>query len=133
MMPPYSCCTPGRKPGTSTNVTSEMLNALQKRMNRLDLIDALMSIAPGEDRRLVGDDADRPAQDPAEADDDVGGVAGLDLQEVAPVDDPADHVAHVVALLGLDGHDLGQLGVGVDVVVVGELGEDLRGCSRAGS
>ena len=46
MMPPYSCCTPGRNPGTSTNVTSGMLNALQKRMNRLDLIEALMSIAP---------------------------------------------------------------------------------------
>ena len=55
-----------------------------------------------------------------------GGVAGLDLEEVAPVDDAADHVAHVVALLGLDGHDRGQLGVGVDVVVVGDAGRLLE-------
>ena len=46
MMPPYSCCTPGRKPGTSTNVTSGMLKALQKRMNRLALVAALMSSTP---------------------------------------------------------------------------------------
>ena len=48
-----------------------MLNALQKRMNRLALSEALMSMHAGEHRRLVGDDADRPAEDAAEADDDV--------------------------------------------------------------
>ena len=79
-----------------------MLKALQKRMNRLALIGGVDVERAGEDRGLVGDDADRPAQDAAEADDDVRRVAGLDLQEVAAVDDPADHVAHVVALLGLD-------------------------------
>ena len=57
-----------------------------------------------------------------EADDHVHGVAGLDLEEIALVDDAADHVAHVVALLGLDGHDLVQLGVGIDVVVGGQAG-----------
>ena len=46
MMPPYSCCTPGRKPGTSTKVTSGMLKALQNRMNRAALSEALMSRTP---------------------------------------------------------------------------------------
>ena len=93
-----------------------MLKALQKRMNRLALVGGVDVEGAGQDRGLVGDDADRPAQDAGEADDDVHGVAGLHLEEVAAVDDPADHLAHVVALLGLDGHDPGQLGVGIDVV-----------------
>ena len=61
-----------------------------------------------------------------EADDHVRRIAGLDLEEVALVHDAADHVAHVVALLGLDGHDLVQRGVGVDVVVVGQAGRFLE-------
>ena len=46
MMPPYSCTVPGRKPGTSSNVTSGMLNASQKRTNRAPLTDASMSSVP---------------------------------------------------------------------------------------
>ena len=46
MMPPCSCATPGRKPGTSSNVTIGMLNASQKRMKRAALSDALMSSTP---------------------------------------------------------------------------------------
>src|SRR5579864_1216345 len=34
MMPPYSWSVPGRKPGTSTKVINEMLNASQVRTNR---------------------------------------------------------------------------------------------------
>jgi hypothetical protein len=34
MIPPYSCALPGKNPGTSSNVTSGMLNASQKRMKR---------------------------------------------------------------------------------------------------
>src|SRR5947208_842105 len=46
MIPPYSCAVPGRKPGTSTNVTSGMLKASQKRTKRAALTEALMSSAP---------------------------------------------------------------------------------------
>jgi hypothetical protein len=46
------------------------------------LSEALMSRTPAMLVGLVGDDADRAPNDPAEADDDVHGVAGLDLQEV---------------------------------------------------
>ncbi len=46
MMPPYSCTVPGRKPGTSSNVTSGMLNASQNRTNRAPFTDASMSSVP---------------------------------------------------------------------------------------
>ena len=46
MMPPYSWVVPGRKPGTSTSVTSGMLKASQKRTKRAALIDASMSSTP---------------------------------------------------------------------------------------
>ena len=50
----------------------------------------------GQHHRLVGDDSDRAALDPAEADDDVGGVRRLDLEEVALVGDLPDQLVHVV-------------------------------------
>src|SRR5213596_1312599 len=46
MIPPCSWATPGRKPGTSSNVTSGTLNASQNRMNRAPLSDALISSTP---------------------------------------------------------------------------------------
>jgi hypothetical protein len=46
MMPPYSWLVPGRKPGTSTNVTRGMLKASQKRTKRAALIEASMSSTP---------------------------------------------------------------------------------------
>ena len=65
-----------------------------------------MSMAP---ERTDGWLAMMPTERPRmrrEADDDVHGVAGLDFEEVALIDDAADHVAHVVALLRIDGHEL---------------------------
>ena len=88
-MPPYSCCTPGRKPGTSTNVTSGMLKALQKRMNRLALSEALMSSAPASTEGwLAMMPIVRPRMRPKPTTMFVR-VAGLHLQEVAVVDDAA--------------------------------------------
>ena len=46
MRPPYSCAVPGRKPGTSTNVTMGMLNASQKRTKRAALREASESRTP---------------------------------------------------------------------------------------
>src|SRR5215468_8021176 len=46
MMPPYSWFVPGRKPGTSTNVTSGRLKQSQNRTKRAALIDASMSRQP---------------------------------------------------------------------------------------
>ena len=46
MIPPCSWPTPGKKPGTSTNVTSGMLNASQKRTKRAAFTEALMSSTP---------------------------------------------------------------------------------------
>ena len=43
--------------------------------------------AAGQVGGLVGDDADRAAAEPAEADDDVRREVGVDLEEVAVVED----------------------------------------------
>ncbi|MNJ51884.1 hypothetical protein D3C77_471990 [compost metagenome] len=43
---PYSCLVPGMKPGTSTNVTSGMWKASQKRTNRAALRLLSMSSTP---------------------------------------------------------------------------------------
>ena len=46
MIPWYSWSVPGRNPGTSTNVTSGMLNASHVRTNRAAFSDASMSSVP---------------------------------------------------------------------------------------
>ena len=46
MIPLYSWSVPGRNPGTSTKVTSGMLNASQKRTNRAPLTLAAISRVP---------------------------------------------------------------------------------------
>ncbi len=51
---------------------------------------------------------DRTPGDPGEPDDQVLGVPGLDLEEVAVVDQQADHLADVVALLPVDRDDVAQ-------------------------
>src|SRR5437879_10281798 len=48
MIPPNSCCVPGKKPGTSSNVTSGILNASQKRTNLAPFTEALMSRQPAK-------------------------------------------------------------------------------------
>ena len=46
MIPPHSCSVPGRKPGTSTKVTSGTLNASQVRTKRAAFTEASMSSTP---------------------------------------------------------------------------------------
>jgi len=43
MIPLHSCSVPGRKPGTSTNVTSGMLNASQNRTKRAPFLEECVS------------------------------------------------------------------------------------------
>jgi hypothetical protein len=61
MMPPNSCVVPGRKPGTSTNVTSGMLKQSQNRTKRAALTDASMSRQPA---RCLGWLATTPTERP---------------------------------------------------------------------
>src|SRR6266508_3404004 len=49
MIPPHSCAVPGRKPGTSTNVSIGRLNASHVRTNRAALFDASMSSTPASE------------------------------------------------------------------------------------
>ena len=46
MIPPFSCSTPGMKPGVSTTKTSGRLYESQNRMKPAALSDASLSIAP---------------------------------------------------------------------------------------
>jgi hypothetical protein len=50
MIPPHSCAVPGRKPGTSTKVTSGMLNASHVRTKRPAFVDESMSSTPARER-----------------------------------------------------------------------------------
>src|SRR2546422_1793783 len=60
-------------------------------------------------RRLVRDEADRPAAQPREPDDQVLGEGLVHLEELPVVHDPPDHVVHVVGLGRAVRHDCEQL------------------------
>src|SRR4029079_17055008 len=91
MIPPHSCSVPGRKPGTSTNVTSGMLNASHVRTKRAPFTDESMSSTPATEARsfprrvevehaaerfrLFADDADDVPAEPREAAHEVLGPA----------------------------------------------------------
>ena len=85
-------------------------------------------------RRLVGDDADRSGRGSGRSRRPCSWRGRpATSRKSPPIDDAADHVADVVALLGLDRHDVVQRGVGVDVVVGRAAAAAPRGCSTAGS
>ena len=86
----------------STNVTSGMLNALQKRTNPAPLSEASISSAPGQHLRLVGHDAHRRPANPPEAHHQVARELGLHFQKIGAVHNQRNHVAHVIPGLGLD-------------------------------
>ena len=60
--------------------------------------------AAGQHHRLVGDDADGMPFDARKADDDVAGVARLQLEELALVGDLPDQLVHVIGLVGARRH-----------------------------
>src|ERR1700750_1097771 len=131
MMPPHSCAVPGRKPGTSTNVTSGMLNASQVRTQRAAFSRGCGAGPAGGGGGLVADAPDVLAPEPCEAADDVVGEERLDLEELAVVDDRRDHRLDVVRLRRLvrdQGVELWALSVdGIGGRVVrGRLGVVLR-------
>ena len=109
-----------------------MLKQSQKRTKRAALIDGVDVEAAGETCRLVGDDADRPAVEAREADDDVLRVVLVDLEELAVVDDRADDLLDVVRLVRLGRDDRVELGH----LAIGRIGAtadaaDPRRCSTA--
>src|SRR5712691_4271178 len=98
-MPPHSCAVPGRNPGTSTKVTSGMLNASQVRTKRAAL-----------------------AAEPGEGADDVLRVVFVHLEQLAVVDDALDHMLDVVRLRRIVGDDRVEVGA-LAVARIGRLGE----------
>ena len=98
-MPLYSWSVPGRKPGTSTSMTIGMLKQSQVRTNRAAFSEALMSRQPANWVGWLATMPDRAAVNASEADDDVGRVAGLHLEELVVVEDAGDDLVHVVGLV----------------------------------
>src|SRR5688572_4980544 len=99
MRPPNSWRVPGRKPGTSTNVTIGMLNASQKRTNRAALRDASMSSTPAS---TMGWLATMPTVEPSSRTNPVRNVLAelrADLEEVAFVGDLLDQFLHVIGFV----------------------------------
>ncbi len=80
-----------------------MLKQSQKRTKRAALREASEIEHPGEEHGLIGDDADGAPFHAGEADHHVLGEGGLDLEEVAFVDDLQDQLLDVVGLVGMVG------------------------------
>jgi hypothetical protein len=70
----------------------------------------------GEQDTVVGDDPDGVAVDAGETRDDRGAVLGLELVQLAAVDDAGDDLADVVGLARVDRHDGAQVLDGVERV-----------------
>ena len=88
----------------------------------------------GQERRLIGDDANRAAVHAGEADDDVAGEVFVDLEEIAVVDDVFDDFLDVIGLRGVEWDDGVEFGVGaVDRIGTGAPRAGHRRCSRAES
>src|SRR3954454_17818481 len=111
MTPMLSCLVPGMKPGVSTSTTSGRPKALQVRTKRAALAaDSASSTPPRYFGWLAMTPTERPSRrggphrtvgapvEPDEAAHDVARPALAVLEQAAAVDDPADHVAHVVDL-----------------------------------
>ena len=87
MMPPHSWLVPGRKPGTSTNVTSGTPNASQVRTNRAAFSLEAMSSTPAICDGWLPTTPTAWPPSRAKPQTMFIGVRGLDLEEVALVDD----------------------------------------------
>jgi hypothetical protein len=93
------------KPGVSTSTTSGTLNVVHGAHEARGLLRGIRVEHAAQVPGLVGDDPDGTALEPREADDHVAGPAGGDLEQLAFVDDPPDHVADVVDAARLGRHD----------------------------
>jgi hypothetical protein len=120
MMPFHSWSVPGRKPGTSTKVSTGTLNGVARAHEAGGLLERRCP-ACRELRRLVRHDADgRPSTPPKPAQD-VRREERLHLEELLAVDDVRDHRVHVVRLVRRVRHERVEL-----AVVVGDVGAGSR-------
>ena len=101
MMPPCSCATPGRNPGTSIEREQGHVEGIAGAHEPRGLVGGVDVQGAGQHRRLLGDDADASTAEPREPDDDVRCPCRLQLEELAIIDDAPNDVVHVVRLGGL--------------------------------
>src|SRR5262249_23132541 len=131
VMPSRSTAGPIMKPGASARDTSGALKAAHNQMNPGALSAESTNSTPP---RGLGVFANRPTRSPArppqppEADDQLVGVEGLDLEEAAVVDQRVDDTVHVVGTALLRGDDVAdtrRAGARVDAI------DDRRGLPPA--
>ena len=133
-MPPHSCDVPGRKPGTSTNVTSGTLNASQVRTNRAAFSDASMSSTPASERGWLPTTPTEWPPRRAKPTTMFSAQPLVHLEELAVVDDAPDDVVHVVRLVRVVRDERVELGIlAVDRVGRRRERRASRGCSAAGT
>ena len=96
MTPARSWPVPGRKPGVSTSTTSGTPKRSHSSTNHAPFCEASASSVPPRWRGWLAMTPDRRAVDAGEADDQVAGPPGRELEQVAAVDEARGDVAHVV-------------------------------------
>ena len=109
-MPFHSCAVPGRKPGHVDERDEGHAEGVARAHEARGLDRRVDVEHAGQRLRLVADDADGLPAEPREAAHDVLGVALVDLEEVAVVDDVADDRLDVVRLRRRVGDDRVELG-----------------------
>ena len=109
MMPPCSCVTPGRKPGTSCKVIIGILKQSQNRTKRAAFHRSADIKSAGQHAGLLRNYADAAPGEPCKADDNVLGKAGGNLEEIALVDDKLNDLLHLVGLIRVVRDDRVQL------------------------
>ena len=110
-----------------------MLKALQKRTKARGLVGGVDIERARQHRRLIRDHADGPARERARIRPPYSRAnSRVHLQEIGAVHDARDHVADVVADLGVLRHDLVQLRIVECLVIRLRRAEGPRGCAGAG-
>ncbi len=104
-MPPASYCCPTMKP-TMFCRNSKRDAALAAQLDEVRGLERALGI----ENAVVAEDADRNAVQVGEAGHQGGAVELLELVELGGIDQPRDHLAHVVLLLEVGRHDAVELG-----------------------
>ena len=108
MMPPYSCSIAGKVTRAIHESEHRQVEGVAETHEARDLVARLNVQDPGQVQRLVGHHAHREAVQARQADQGVGRVMSVYLQEAAPVEDTADHLSHIVGFAAVIRHQVVQ-------------------------
>src|ERR1035441_5227185 len=80
----------------------------------------------GQMIRLAGDNADRAAFEPSEANNNVCGKFRLDFKKFLIIQNALDHIAHIIYSLIIDRNNPTHLWIGIDRQVISKTGRILK-------